>query len=246
MVAEPLVDVATAVLDFKTADGEQRSLAASAAVPSELYTARPMRVFRWYAGQRHYSGEYWSVTEDDFVPHESRLEKSAAMIADFDPRVHRILAQPFLLQANINGKWRRHTLDYLLATDAGPVVVDVVRAERLTHEKYQLLIAWTRRVVQSMGWSYVVFSEPSPVLFDNVRFLSGYRRDWLINQEILCEIRAVVGELAGLSFRAAENRFAHRSKPLVRSVLLHLLWRQELVFDIMQPLQSTTILQAPQ
>ncbi|MEZ0054376.1 hypothetical protein ABIA30_005417 [Mycobacterium sp. MAA66] len=246
MVAEPLVDVDSAVLDFKTAEGMQRSLAAVAAVPSELYEGRPMRVFRWYQGQRHYSGEYWSATERDLVPHESRLEKAALMIADFDPRVHHIAAQPFLLQANVNGKWVRHTLDYLLGTDDGPVVVDVMRAERLAHDKAQLLIAWTRRVVQSLGWSYVVFTEPSPVLLDNIRFLSGYRRDWLINQDILIEIRSRIDELVGLCFRDAEARFAHRCKPLVRSALLHLLWRQELIVDVTQPLQSTTVLEAPQ
>lgn len=246
MVAEPLVDLDTAVLEYKTADGDQLSLAATAAIPAELYTARPMRIFRWYAGQRHYSGEYWSATERDLVPHESRLEKAAAMIADFDPRVHHIVAQPFLLLANVNGKLRRHTLDYLLGTDYGPIVVDVVSAQRLAGDKAQVLTAWTRRIVQSLGWTYVVFTEPSPAVLDNVRFLSGYRRDWLINQEILCDIRSRIDELDGSSFRDAESRFAHRCKPLVRSALLHLLWRQELVFDVTRPLEATTILEVSQ
>ena len=74
------------------------------------------------------------------------------LFADFDPTVHHIVAQPFMLRADVNGQPRRHILDYLWDTDDGPVVVDVVRAERLTHPRIQQLCAWTREVIESMGW----------------------------------------------------------------------------------------------
>lgn len=245
MVCEPEVDVGSAVLTFKTAEGSLRAGAATSAQPVELYDGRPVRIFRWYAGQRHYSGEYWSATERELVPHESRLEKATLMIADFDPHVHRIVAQPFLLEVSVNGTLVRHTLDYLLGTDEGPVVVDVMRAERYAQDKYQLLAAWTRRVVQSLGWSYVVSTEPQPGVLDNVRFLSGYRREWLINHTIVAELRICRDELSGNALRDIEGQFAHRSRALVRSSLLHLLWRHELTFDIQQPLQPSTILRLP-
>ena len=139
MVREPEVDVGSAVLTVKTADGDLRACSATSAQPVELYDGLPVRIFRWYVGQRHYSGEYWSATERDLVPHESRLEKATLMIADFDPHVHRIVAQPFLLEVTVNGTRARHTLDYLLGTDEGPVVVDVMRAERYAQDKYQIL-----------------------------------------------------------------------------------------------------------
>jgi len=83
------------------------------------------RTFRWYRGQRHYSGSYWSATMRDHVIYESRLELSRLIFADFDRSVHRILAQPFLLKAKIDGKIRKHIPDYFLVGDHGPVVVDV-------------------------------------------------------------------------------------------------------------------------
>lgn len=103
MVCEPDVDVDSAVLTYKTAEGDPRAGGVASAQPAALYCGRPMRIFRWYVGQRHYSGEYWSSTERDLVPHESRLEKATLMIADFDPHVHRIVAQPFLLEVSVNG-----------------------------------------------------------------------------------------------------------------------------------------------
>jgi hypothetical protein len=42
----------------------------------------PWRVFRWYQGQQHYSGTYWSSTQRDHVIYESRLELAALLLSD--------------------------------------------------------------------------------------------------------------------------------------------------------------------
>ena len=55
-------------------------------------------------GQRHYSGTYWSATMGDHVIYESRLELARLLFADFDPSVRRIVAQPFLLKAEVEGR----------------------------------------------------------------------------------------------------------------------------------------------
>ncbi|MFD3701399.1 TnsA-like heteromeric transposase endonuclease subunit [Streptomyces sp. NPDC058646] len=90
-----------------------------------LYAAEPWRTFRWYMGQKHYSGSYWSSTQADHVIYESRLELARLLYADFDRDVTAIVAQPFLLRAEVDGVLRRHIPDYLMATTAGPLVVDV-------------------------------------------------------------------------------------------------------------------------
>ena len=46
--------------------------------------AQPYRTFRWYLGQKHYSGSYWSSTESAHVIYESRLELARLLMADFD------------------------------------------------------------------------------------------------------------------------------------------------------------------
>jgi hypothetical protein len=68
---------------------------------------------------------YWSATMHDHVVCESRLELSRLIFADIDHAVRRILAQPILLKAKVDGKIRKHIPDYFLVTDQGPVVVDV-------------------------------------------------------------------------------------------------------------------------
>jgi hypothetical protein len=82
------------------------------------------------------------------------------LLADFDPAVHHIVAQPFALRAQVNGQLRNHILDYPLDSDDGPVVVDVVRGERTGQPKIALLCAWTREVAESLGCSYLVVNEP--------------------------------------------------------------------------------------
>jgi putative transposase len=83
---------------------------------------------------------------------ESRLELANLLLADFDPAVQQISAQPFVLRAEVDGQSRRHIPGYLLGTRGSPVVVDVVRSDRMIEPKVVSLCAWTRRVVESLGW----------------------------------------------------------------------------------------------
>lgn len=60
-----------------------------------LASALPWRTFRWYKGQQHYSGAFWSSTERDLVIYECRLESARLLFADFDSSVRQIVARPF-------------------------------------------------------------------------------------------------------------------------------------------------------
>lgn len=73
--------------------------------------------------QKHYSGFFWAVTEHDLAIYESRLELARLLLADFDASVRHIMAQPFLLRAEVDGELRRHVPDYLLFTETDVVVV---------------------------------------------------------------------------------------------------------------------------
>jgi hypothetical protein len=84
-------------VSFRTESGAAENESWTVVDSAELSNTLPWRTFRWYKGQRHYSGLYWSATMRDLVVHESRLELSRLIFADFDRAVHRILAQPFLL-----------------------------------------------------------------------------------------------------------------------------------------------------
>lgn len=70
------VDVGSAVLPCRPAAPEQESVTVGRAELLVLYSAAPWRTFRWFRGQRHYSGWYWVAAERDLVIHESPLETS--------------------------------------------------------------------------------------------------------------------------------------------------------------------------
>jgi hypothetical protein len=66
------------------------------------------------------------------VIYESRLELARLLLADFDPGVTAIAAQPFLLRAQAGGRLRRHEPDFLLVrADHTVQVVNVKPAARL-------------------------------------------------------------------------------------------------------------------
>jgi hypothetical protein len=245
-VSAPVVaDVDAAVIRYRSADEGRLSKPAKAIPSAVLFDVMPWRTFGWYQGQRHYSGTYWCATELDHVIYESRLELAVLILADFEPAYQRIIAQPFQLTAPVGGQGRRHTPDFLVATDDGPLVIDVVRAERLEFPEVQAVCSWTQQVIESVGWRYGVHVEPPPTMMANVRFLAGYRRDWLIDTQALSEIRCRTAALAGVPLRDAERAITGVAPPLVRAALMHLLWQNEFTTDLSQPLQGSAILEVP-
>jgi len=238
------IEPSTVLVSFRTADDMSEVEKEWAAVGTdELAAAAPWRAFRWYLGQRHYSGTYWSSTVGGPVIYESRLELARLLFADFEPSVCHIVAQPFFLRATVDRKARKHVPDYLLMTDAGPVIVDVKPARRLADPKVAFTFEWTREVVEARGWRYEVATEPSPVELGNVRFLSGYRRGWLFAASLLAQLRA--RDLDGATLDNALNCLPFEPSGLVRSAVLHLLWRQELAIDLSKPLSRRTELRRP-
>jgi hypothetical protein len=197
------------------------------------------------------------------VIYESRLELARLLYADFDRDVTAIVAQPFLLRAEVDGVLRRHIPDYLMATTAGPLVVDFKPRYRVAKPEHAFTFAWTREAVESRGWRYEVWSEPPDAELANVRFLAGYRRDWLFKPElteeisdlavgkesppeplfdpvILDEVRARVAD--GDSLGEAFDCLPGRPAPLVRAGVLHLLWKQQWSVDLSVPLSARSVL----
>jgi hypothetical protein len=204
---------------------------------------RPWRKFPWYLGQRNYSGVYWSVTERKMVGYESRLELAHLILADFNPAVKRIASQPFHLIFDGGGRKVRRTPDYLFLLENGARVVDAKPAEKLLNEKIRELLELTRVVVESAGIDYEVAVEPDEVFFANVRFLAGYRRDWLFEEGLLNEISCAAAEKDGITIgdlAAAVCRPKHAALPGI----FHLMWRHRLGSDLTKVLSSSSILQA--
>jgi len=206
-----------------------------------LRSADPYRKFRWYKNQKHYPGAYFSATEGHSVGYESRLERTRVLLADFAPGVHHVISQPFLLRTRVDGRVCRHIPDYLLFEDCGLTVVAVKPKFRLTDPKVIVTFAWVRRVVESAGWRFEVFSEPDPIMLANLNFFAGYRRVESVSAMWLAELRSrdLVGSMFGDAVRSAGGPASR-----VRAALLHMLWRQELCIDLGHPLSASTLLEA--
>jgi len=231
-------------VSLRDEDGVVREKKWTAGAP-DLGIARtvPWRTFRWRHGQQHYSGTYWSSVMSGHVIYESRLELTRLLYADFDRGTEAVFAQPFLLSAQVDGRKRRHVPDFLiLRRGRVPLVVDVKPRHLLTRPKVSFSLGWARETVESRGWEFEAWSEPPEAELANVRFLAGYRRAWLLDQELLAEIRSagLDGATLGEAFRA----FPGRPAELVRAGVLHLLWAQHLVTDLGTPLSARHRLRA--
>jgi hypothetical protein len=209
-----------------------------------LSNSAPWRTFRWYRGQRHYSGVYWSATMRDHVAYESLLELSRLIFADFDRSVQRIAAQPFLMKAKVDGKIRKHVPDYFLVTDHGPVVVDVKPEHLLAKPTVAYTFGWARRLVEARGWRYEVWSGAPLSELENLRFLAGYRRPWLFDAALLDRIRTV--DVQGRMFGEVVRGLSDCDPAAARSAVLHLLWRGDLRTDLSTPLSGRHQLVRPE
>ncbi len=203
--------------------------------------AAPWRTFRWRHGQKHYSGTYWSATEQAHVIYESRLELARLLFADFDTAVSRIIAQPFLIRAAIDKRVRKHVPDYLLLTDEGPVVVDVKPSSQLHKPKVRLTLDWTRRLVEGRGWRYEVWSEPPATELETVRFLAGFRNAERFDPELVNALKAR-DDLRGRTLAHAFSEYRKWTEPIVRAAVLHLLWCNHFAVSIDRPLSRRTVL----
>lgn len=218
------------VSEVSLADADTNALAA----------AHPWREFRWRAGQKHYSGTYWTATEGRHVIYESRLELTRVLFADFDRSVHHICAQPFLLAMRSNGVERKHIPDYLLITDQGPKIVDVKPAHRLSNPEVKATFAWTRAALERRGWMYEVWSEPKEVELQNIQFLAGFRRPHLFDPSLLAALRGIDPD--GSSIGRVVGALPDWPPPLTRSALFYLMWSQEFIADMCRPLRPSSTL----
>jgi hypothetical protein len=202
----------------------------------------PWRRFRSHQGQRHYPGSYASVTMGGFVVYESRLELARLMMADFDPSIVRIYAQPCWMAAREQGRVRRHVPDFLLVTAAGTgVLVNVKPAELLEDPKIAEALAWPGRIARRLGWQYEVWSGADPVVLANIRFLAGYQWSEVVPAEEVERARELVVD--GEQIAVAERRLAgNRPGWRVRPALMALLWRGVLVTDLSRPLSGASVL----
>jgi TnsA-like endonuclease N terminal len=164
------------VVRYRDAAGTIRHSELTGVRAAVLATGRPWRTFRSRRGQLHYSGWYWSSTVKRLVAYESRLELVRLLLADFDPGVVEIAAQPFRIEGQRDRRPRAHVPDFLLIRrDGSAIVVNVKPADRLSHGRVAESLAWAGELFADRGWHHEVWSAEQPARMANIRFLAGSR-----------------------------------------------------------------------
>jgi hypothetical protein len=210
---------------------------------AQIISAAPWRKTRSARGQAHYPGYYWSATAGGHVIYESRLELARLLLADFDPGVTAIAAQPFLLRARISGRVRRHVPDFLLVhADQTVRVVNVKPAARLADPAVAEALAWPGELFEARGWGHEIWTGADPVLLANVRFLAGYRRPGMppvaVTDAVLDQVRA--GDCLGGLLDRLEPTWP---RPLAKAAVLRLLWQRQLSTDLSRPLDAGSVVE---
>lgn len=177
------------------------------------------------------------------VIYESRLELARLLLADYDRDVVAIAAQPFLIRARVNGKVCRHVPDFLLLrADATVQVVNVKPASRLADPKVAEALAWPGELFAQRGWEHEIWSGDSPLYLRNLRYLAGYRRPGMVPEPLLGEVLAVVQP--GDTIGGVAGRMPASAAPGgIRAAVLRLLWQQQLVTDLHQVLDASSVLE---
>jgi hypothetical protein len=232
-----------ALVSFRDRSGSESTAELSAVETGMMANAAPWRVFRWRQGQAHYSGWYWSSTTGGHVVYESRLELARLLLADFDPNVVAIAAQPFCVAASAGDRVRRHVPDFLLVGADGLVrVVNVKPAEQLAVAKVAEALEWAGKLFAGKGWQHEIWSGAGAVELANVRFLAGYRRADRVDTQAVSAVEELV--TAPVSIGSVEESLSLRFPVDVRRpALLHLLWRGVLRAELDQPLSASTVLE---
>lgn len=226
-------------VQYRSASDQPVDTTLDQAVLTELAGSLPVREFRWYKGQRHYSGWYWSSTMNRLVAYESRLELARIMLADFDPSVTAIAGQPFRLIGTDGARIRRHVPDILLVSaDGGAMVVDVKSPHKRDAPDVRAVMQWTRDTVGLRGWGFEEWYGAPPDLLTNVRFLAGYRRRAVIDESLIPAVRRAVDRPVAITDL---ERSVAADSVAVRPVILHLLWTGALVTDLDRPLDGLSV-----
>lgn len=233
-----IVVVVPARGSVRLVDGSTREMPLAELTAAVVLSGVPWRSVRAHRGQRHLPGWYWSATTGGHVVYESRLELARLLLADFDPDVVGIAAQPFL----VTDADRRHVPDFLLRRAEGSVViVNVKPVKRMADERVADALAWAARVFCERGWEHEVWSGTDAQLLANVRYLAGYRRSWLIGS--VTGAAAIWPAGTVLTIAAAEEALRETGVVAPRPVVLGLLWSGRLRADLRQPLASDSELE---
>ncbi|MER7468867.1 TnsA-like heteromeric transposase endonuclease subunit [Streptomyces sp. NPDC097981] len=195
----------------------------------------PMRGFTWRRDQRHRPGLEYMVSTGQLHGFESLEEDWLLRALDFCGHVQILLSQPFRMRFEANGRWRRHTPDYLVVSDDGVFVVDVRPAELIKSEDEESFAA-AHELSLACGWRYVVAAGWLPHVQASLDAMYARRRPMSDLLNLRPGLLAAAEQ--GLTFGEAANE--SQFWPVARAQLLNLLWQRRLGVDLSKSLTNAS------
>ncbi|KQR08573.1 TnsA-like heteromeric transposase endonuclease subunit [Cellulomonas sp. Leaf334] len=225
---------------YATAEGLEQTAELSAIDLREVAWGAPVRVPPSYAGQRNYPGLFWSATNRDHVVYESRLELEWLWLADFDPTIVRLAAQPLRIVGRDGPRERVRYPDFLAVdADGRGLVVDVKPEAMLADPAVQASLAWTSRTMGDAGLAYAVWTGAPDVVLRNVRLLASVRRPGMVPEHAI-RAAAEICPITGSSIGELEARLAATADVPPRAAIFAALWKSRLRCDMTHPLSTLT------
>jgi len=225
---------------YVSGDGDDQSTTVRDVRLDAVADGLPVRPIRSFAGQHHYPGLFWSVTTGKHVWYESLLERDRLLLADYDPDVVGIAAQPMWLVGKDNGDIRRHVPDLLLALrDGNFMLVDVKPAEFAAHPKAVAVFGWTAGICAARGWRHEVWTGADATVLANIRQLAAGRRRELLDNSAIEAVQAAFRP--GVTIGDVESAIG-RWRPFARRAVWWMLWTHQCRTDLTRPLSSGAVL----
>lgn len=225
-------------------DGEPVTVDFDRVDAGRVVRGRPVRIPVSRAGQRNYSGLYWSSTTQEHLVYESLLERDRLLLADFCPAVAWMAAQPFWMRGYDGSTFRRHVPDLLLQHRNGAFTVVDVKPERMLKKpKVIEVLKWTDRVCRERGWQYEVWSGTNPTELGNVRFLSLAKRSRFVDRaasERVCAVAADGMTIDRILTTSRDGNAITRSAAM--TAVLEQLWLSRWVTDLRIPLSGASLI----
>ncbi|MER7455635.1 TnsA-like heteromeric transposase endonuclease subunit [Micromonospora sp. NPDC126480] len=225
-------------ITYRDQGGVERTISIAEAANVPFETCQPIRRIPRYENSRHTPGRYWSATTRTLIGYESYLESKWMTLLDFDSEVAAFTGQPFRIEGRDPGDVWSHTPDiFSRKVDGSVQLIDVKNPHRLDDSDVLLQARRTTALCQGLGWEYQLVGDMEPQRWENIYWLSAFRRPLQASAELIPALLARASK--PISIRSLLGQMP--VPDVARPVMFHLCWRQSLVFDLDEPLRQTTL-----
>ena len=185
--------------------------------------------------QKNTPGLFFFSTTEQLVYCESYLERRILLQEDFRNVATWVVDQ--LFQIHFDGQ--KHIPDFLILSKHEPKIIDVRAQVFLQTKRFVAGRIALKEALNQIGWAYEICSEPHPLFYTNLDWLSGFRRCPPDYDHFALRIIKIL-KPGPLPFTVLMQQVGNEmfSKPVV----FHLLWKKILSVDLYSPFTSKTII----